>query len=277
MIFKEFKIADENLGPKIKALLEAVLRAHAGAENVGREIFLEANTIIIKDTKDNIQRAEKLMRDRSFIHDVEAGRLDVAVFDLTPREVLRLDQSAREKFAAKVEEVVKTILYSNTGMREAREKGRKMWFDKQTLQMTITDYNTNIRKVADYISSLPELVAKRRSKIIFLKYANAGNLSSRLEQVLGISGGNGDNGTSSGESVVKTLRVEDELIFRDLRLRVVRVEENDVNDDNDDAVELVIRTPTDSRDLTIEEFRSEFVDDYEINVLDVEPSSSKTR
>ena len=182
LIFKEFKIAAPSLAPKIKSLLDAVLRAHAGAGYVGREIFQEGNKIIVKDTRDNIQRAEQLMRDRSFVTDIEAGRLDVATFNLAPREVLRLKDTDREKFAAKVEEVTKTILYSDTGMREAREKGRKIWFDKETMQLTITDYSTNIRKVADYINSLKEISSRQRSKIIFLKYANANEVAERLEQ-----------------------------------------------------------------------------------------------
>ena len=35
-------------------------------------------------------------------------------------------------------------------------------------------------------------------------------------------------------------------------------------DANDDSVEMVVRTPTTSEDRTIEEYRSEFVDDYEV-------------
>ncbi|MBN1515052.1 tetratricopeptide repeat protein [Candidatus Sumerlaeota bacterium] len=275
LIIRDFKIADESKGPKIKVLLEAILRTQAEDLLIGREIFVEGDTIIIKDTPENIRKAEQLLQDREFLRDIEADRLDVAVFDLTPREALSADQTSRERFAAKVEEVVKTILYTGEGITRARAAGRKMWFDKQTLQMTITDTPVNIRKVADYIASLPEIERRRRSKVIFLKFADAASLASRLEVVLGITSED-DTGTASGDSVTKTLRVEDELRFRDINIRLTRVNENDANDENDDSAEFVVRTPTDSRDTTIEEFRSEFVDDYEIIAEEVDPSSSSS-
>ena len=50
--------------------------------------------------------------------------------------------------------------------------------------------------------------------------------------------------------------------------------QNDLVDDNDDSVELVVRTPTISEDRTIEEFRSEFIDNYEVNVIEVRPSGA---
>ncbi len=77
---------------------------------------------------------------------------------------------------------------------------------------------------------------------------------------------------STRESITSALRVGAALKFGDLRLRVVRVNENNVNDEMDDSVELVVNTSTTSMDVTIEEFRSEFVDDYAISVPEIRPA-----
>jgi len=79
-------------------------------------------------------------------------------------------------------------------------------------------------------------------------------------------------GVSASKSITSSLRVGRELKFRDLRLRVARVNENNANDELDDSVEIVVNTSTTSMDMTIEEFRSEFVDDYEISVPEIRPS-----
>jgi hypothetical protein len=75
-------------------------------------------------------------------------------------------------------------------------------------------------------------------------------------------------------SVTKTLRPDSELTYRDLRLRVTRVNANNATDGNDDSVEMVVRTATTSEDRTIQEYRSEFLGDYEINVINVTPSAN---
>jgi type II secretory pathway component GspD/PulD (secretin) len=57
-------------------------------------------------------------------------------------------------------------------------------------------------------------------------------------------------------------------------MRASKINENDANDRNDDSVELIINTPTTSEERTIDEYKSEFVDDYEISVLEVRPSGT---
>ncbi|MFC1601381.1 hypothetical protein ACFL34_03440, partial [Candidatus Sumerlaeota bacterium] len=273
LTYQTFRIKEAQ-GPKIKALLEALLRAQEEQGSVQREIVLEGTRLIVRDTPQNIRRAEELMRDEGFIRDIEAGILEVGVFDLTPRDILAMDQPTRERFAAKVKEVVQTMLYTRDGINAARRAGRKMWFNDQTMQMTITDYNENIVRVADYVGSLAETRKTSRSKIIFLKYAEAAILEERINVILGLA--EGTDTVAGGNSVTWTVRVEDEKQFRELTLRVTQVNENEEDNDNDDSVELVVRTATDSRDVTIEEFRSEFIDnEYEINVIEVTPSSSR--
>lgn len=73
-------------------------------------------------------------------------------------------------------------------------------------------------------------------------------------------------------TITRWLRVGDDLRFRDLVLRLARVYENNPNDKRDDSVRLIVRTPISSRDFSIREFHSEFIDDYEIAVVEVDPA-----
>ena len=70
-------------------------------------------------------------------------------------------------------------------------------------------------------------------------------------------------------------RADDEILFRDLRLRLIGVEANQPDNPRDDAVIVIVRTATTSRRLTIPENSSQFLDDYEIFVSYVEPDATK--
>jgi hypothetical protein len=74
------------------------------------------------------------------------------------------------------------------------------------------------------------------------------------------------------KSITSALHVGGELKLGDLRLRLVRVNENNANDALDDSVELVVNTATSSQDVTIEKLHSQFIDDYEISVPEIKPS-----
>ena len=99
-------------------------------------------------------------------------------------------------------------------------------------------------------------------------------------KVLGLStgtydaAGSADAGGGGGQSIARTMRPEGELTFRDLVIRLVRINENDVSDKGDDSVEMVVRTSKTTDRRTIEVHRSVFVDGYEINVTDAETSSA---
>lgn len=75
------------------------------------------------------------------------------------------------------------------------------------------------------------------------------------------------------KSITSTLHVGNKLKLGVLDLRLVRVNENNVNDPLDDSVEVVVNTGTYGRDVTIEKLRSEFIDDYEISVPEIKPSA----
>lgn len=201
------------------------------------------------------------------------SKLQVATFNLTPRKPLSDNTEQVRQMAESIVTVVRTLLYSGEGESAAATQGRRLWFDSNTLQLTITDYPDNIRCVSDYIRALPSMEQAKRSEIVKLKHQSASDMTDLVQRMTGAAGGAAAP-EAGGTSIQKTMRVDSELTFRDLRIRVVRVNENDNNDDNDDSVEMVIRTPTTSEERTITEFRSEFVQDYEISVEEVRPSGN---
>lgn len=73
-------------------------------------------------------------------------------------------------------------------------------------------------------------------------------------------------------SITRWMRRGDDLRFSDLVLRLVRVNRNNPNDKRDDSVQLIVRTSVRSRDFHIVEYHSVFLEDYEIAVVEVEPS-----
>ncbi|MCX7718474.1 MAG: hypothetical protein N2111_08755 [Candidatus Sumerlaeaceae bacterium] len=274
LVYRSWKIKPEE-GNKIKALVEAVIRVQSDAPyDLERKVVVDGEDLIVKDTAENIARIEELLLDKNFIKKLETQTLKVATFNLTPRTPLSENLEQTRDLAQNIVTVVKTILYSQSTESAAAAEGRRYWYDPNTLQLTITDYPENLQVVSDYIRSLPIFEQKLKSEIVFLKHQTAEDLANLIRQVLGLEEAAGTGARQTGNSVTKTLRVEGELAFRDLRIRVTRVNENDAADKNDDSVDLVVRTPTTSEDRTIEEFRSEFIDDYEVNVIEVRPSGT---
>jgi hypothetical protein len=198
--------------------------------------------------------------------------LQVATFNLTPRTPLNENLEQVRAAAADAVQVVKTMLYAQSGEAAANKEGRRLWYDPNTLTLTITDYPSNIKTVSDYVRSLPTMGQKQKSAIIPLQHQTASETQDLLQRVTGA--GQAVRPGQAALSVTKTMRVEGELTFRDLRIRITRVNENNAADKNDDSVEMVVRTPTTSEDRTIQEFRSEFIGDYEINVIEVRPSGT---
>jgi len=266
-----------DLADEVRILVEAMLKT--GPEPpyaVERRVILaeteKGANLIVKDSEENLRRIEALMTDRQFLRQLEEEEIDIMTVNLTPRQVLQTNQEQVQAFAQDVVEVVSTMLYHEAGMAQAATMGRRLWFDPATLQLTVTDYPSNIRKVSEFITSLPQFEPKRRSKILYLEFATASDMVSNLEAILGISGA-AAGGAAGGAEATFSLRVEDERTFRDLSIRLVRVDENVFGDDNDDSCQLVVRTSTaQSSDLSVPEFRSEVFEDYEIYVEEVDPS-----
>lgn len=211
----------------------------------------------------------------SLVFAQRSGALSVATYNLTPRVPLNENVEQARQLAQSTVTVVKTLLYAQSGESAASAAGRRMWFDPNTLQLTIVDTPENLRTVGEFIRSSATMAAadKSKSEIIFLKHQSSGDMQDLLSRVMGAQSGGGAT-AATGNSVTKTLRVEGELTFRDLKIRVTKVNDNDINNKNDDSVEMVVRTATTSEDRTITEFHSDFIDQYEINVIDVRPSST---
>jgi len=279
LVFRTFQVR-ERMGPKLKALLDNVLKADPSVPaNVQTLTIFDPQTssLIVRGTKETIARAEEILTDQQgLLNNLEEGRLGIETFSLLPRTPLLENNEQLQAFAQDTVEVIETFLYAETGREEARRQGRRLWFDPALLQVTIVDTRQNLREVADFISSLQVLEQEERLELIILKNADSGTLSAELTTLLGLEGDTGaQDGGGGGNERTVSLSVDGETEFRDLVIRVVRVNQNDVNDDNDDSVEMVIRTNTDSQELTIEDFRSQFVGDYEITALDVRPASTE--
>ena len=266
-----------DIADNIKVLVEATLGVETEPVTaLERRVVLAKHErgadLILRDTEENLRKVELLLEDRDYLRRLEEEELEVYTVNLTPRDVLTANPEQVEAFGRDVKEVVETMLYHKDGLEAAMLQGRRMWYDPAALQMTITDYEPNIRKVAEFIQALPQLEPKMRSKIIFLEYQLAGDLASQLEEVLGIGAGP-TGGAATGNEASFSMRVEDEKTFRDLSIRLVRVDENDYVDDNDDSCEMVVRTGSAaSSDLSITEYRSEQFEEYEILVEEVDPS-----
>lgn len=278
LIYKSWKIRPEE-GNKIKALVDALIRTNSDAPyDLERKVVVDGEDLIVKDTAENVAKVEELLADKNFIKRINDQRLEVSTFNLTPREPLPDNPEQVRELAQNVVTVVKTILYSQSTESAAAAEGRRFWYDPNTLQLTVTDYPDNLKVVSDFVRGLPLFGKKSKSEIIFLRHQTSSELSSLLERVLGLS--SSDSQTQSSKSgdkngVTKTLRRKAEMTYRDLVIRCIRVEKGgDSNDDTQDTVELTVRTNTNSQDLSLQEYRTQFIDDYEIYAGDIKPSGN---
>lgn len=277
LIYKSWKVRPEE-GQKIKALVEAIIKVQSDAPyDLERKVVVDGDDLIVKDTAENVAKVEQLLLDKNFIKKLETQKLQVATFNLTPKEQLQENIEQVRDLAQNVVTVVKTILYAQSTESAAASEGRRYWYDDNTLQLTVTDYPENLRIVGDYINSLPQIgTRKQKSEIVFLKHQTAGDLQGLLDRVLNLSAQQpSQTGAAAGNSVTRTLRVEGELVFRDLRIRVTQIQAgSNANLRNDGTVQLTVRTPTTSEDRSIQAFHSEFIEDYEINVMEVRSSGN---
>jgi len=285
----------KDLSQSIKTLVDAILRAErekSPYEQDAKVILSEDESgayLIVKDTEENIRKVEELLRDPKFQANLEQAQLEVYTVNLTPRTVMTANDEQVKAFSANVVEVISAMLYHKDGEAAARQQGRRMWYDPNTLQLTLIDTPNNVKKVADFVEALPQLEPKMRSKIIFLDHAPAGDLANELERVLGIMPRGTAATAATGNETAFSLRVEDERTFRDLSVRLVRVDSTGGygntgmmgvygsglagRSSTEGTAQFVVRTPTSqSSDLSIPQYRSEVFEEYEIYVEKVYPS-----
>src|SRR5690606_32280289 len=120
--------------------------------------------------------------------------------------------------------------YSQSGISAAAAEGRRLWYDEATLQLTITDTPDRLQQVSDFIQNLPQIQRERRSKIRALNWANAADLVAEIRSFLGIDTGPLGAG-GRGNEIVRTVRRGQEFEFQGTFFRIIRVEENDSEDE----------------------------------------------
>lgn len=267
-----YKINSDD-GPKIRAMINAIIDSDARTPfQLERKVYLDGDDLIIRDTPENLVRIEELLLDEQFVDQLRDEELAIVNFSLIPREVEQRSSDQVRFFTSRVYEAVQTLLYARTGKEQAARQGRRAWFDETTLQLTIVDTPTNIARVGQYIESLPELRQRRQQEVVQLEYARAEDIAAQVSQVLGLQPPPAIGGERAGEQVVKRLRRGEQFTFRDIRVRMIRVEEGDPNDRDDDQVELQIISGTQSNQITLTELETTFFENYEITAENVQPS-----
>jgi RNA polymerase sigma-70 factor (ECF subfamily) len=269
-------------GERIKTLVQSILEAERTPQTQGfdRTIILQGENLVVRATEPEQRRVEEILRDYAQPGQGLAERgLEVATFSLIPRRVLQQNEEVARDLAEQIKETVEVLLYSGEGVDAARREGRRLWFDEYTLQLTLTDTPENIERVTRYISSIPTLEPRRTTRIVNLNHQQASTLVGKLQDFLDIEirgAGEGQQGQQQGgDVIVRTLRADDEFTFRDLRVTLVDVVENDPNNDRDEDVTLLIDTPTTSEERTIKELRSEIVDNYRVRIVDARASGNR--
>lgn len=287
LIVRIYKINEKD-GPRIKSLINSIITATQGAPfDLERKIFVDKDDLIVRDTPDNIKKIEELLLDKKFIQDMRDDKIDIANFSLVPRDTEAISDQVRA-FTSRVVEAVKVFLYSQTGESKAAEEGRRYWYDPYTLQLTIVDTPTNLARVSQYIEALPELGLKTRQEVIFLKFAVAQQMVGSLQNILQLTnGGTGTSGGGGGTEAVFKLRQGDERQWRNLRLRVIRV--NDPNRTqrggggggqavrrHEGTVEFMMDNGIQTEQRNMQELQTEYVDDYRITVEEVVAAGGNT-
>lgn len=205
-----------------------------------------------------------------------SGSLGVRSYNLRPAVPLKDNLEQVRQLADSSLAVIRTLLYAQGGEAAANAAGRRMWYDRNTLQLTIVDTPANLAAVDQYLSSnavsAPGQRTRAGSEIFYLKHQNASDMQGLLNRVYEPRVAVAPRSSALADRITKTLRVEGELILRHFRLRLTRVDENSPFDTSDDTVTVAVRTAGSSQDLTIQEYRSAFVEDFEIHVLNASPS-----
>jgi type II secretory pathway component GspD/PulD (secretin) len=277
LVTRFYKIREAD-GPRIRALINSIIESKEDTIfGIERKIYIDGDDLIIRDTPENIKQIEDLLLDRGFIQMLTNEQIGIQAFSLVPKNVEAIKTDEVQVFTSRVVEAIKVFLYAQEGESRAAEEGRRLWFDEASLQLTIVDTPSNLQRVSEYINSLPQISEKSQQKVVRLRHAVAEELSASLLRILDLtdSGAGGAGGATGGESTVLRLRRGQERTFRNARIRLVRVDEGDVSDRNDDSAELSINTGVQINQTTVRELETQYVDDFEITAEDVLPSSGQ--
>lgn len=271
---RAYKIRPED-GQKIKALLNGILGAEDSASAVDppSRVFTDGSDLILRASREDIEKAEELLLGKDLIGDPPGSDLTLMNFSLVPRGFEAPDSEQTRTFTARVVEAVETLLYASEGRSAAEREGRRLWFDSATLQLTVVDTHERIAMVADYLDTLPELRSGRNSKVIPLEYGRAEDIAEAAGDALGpdvrVRGG------TAGDEIMPRLDRGDEIEFRGLRVRLMRVEENNVNDRRDDEAELLLTLGRDISNINLRELDRTIFNDYELTAEEIRPSAGQ--
>jgi beta-lactamase regulating signal transducer with metallopeptidase domain/tetratricopeptide (TPR) repeat protein len=252
LIAKTYSVR-KSLANDLKIIVEAILSAEgkfAGKPEAKeyRVVLAEHEAgadLIVKAADEDIRKVEELLQDREFLGRVERHELEVYTVNLTPRDVLKAYPEQIEGFKRDAITVIETMLYHKEGVAAARKQGRQLWYDPKSMQLTIVDTPENIKKVREFVESLPQLRPP--------------------------------SAAVQGNQASFSLRVEDERTFRDLSIRLLRVNANNPADSSDDSCDLKFRGPTgELLDQNIIQYRLVMFGDYEIYVEKIYPSPTES-
>lgn len=262
-------------GPKIKGMVNDLVDADLSpAYKLGRKVIADGSDLVVRDTSPNLAKIETMLLDGKFIPDLRKQRLDIGNFSLVPDDPKLKTAEKTSLFARRVYESVETLLYAAQGREAAKEEGRRSWFDEATLQLTIVDTPANMERVAAYLESLPELRHRRLQKVVFLKHAVAEDLATQMAKLLNLNDQT-TNEVQEGRGVIKRIRRGDSFSFRDLSIRLMRVDDNDPYDRLDDQAQLSVVLNGVATNMTLVDRETQFIGDYQITAEQVQPSEAR--
>ena len=167
LLLRIYKIKEQD-GPRLKAQINAILTATSAKPfYLERQVIIDKESLIVRDTAENMEKVEELLRDKKFVQEEINTKLDIANFRLLPRGAKSGDDQARA-FASRTVASLKDLLYATAKAGDPIVAGRHLWFDPATQQLTLIDTTTTLARVNDYLESLPEL-RRTRQEVILLK------------------------------------------------------------------------------------------------------------
>jgi type II secretory pathway component GspD/PulD (secretin)/putative hemolysin len=261
-------------GARIKSLVNSLIAASETPSgrispfDVERKIFIDGEDLIIRDTPENMRKVEDLLVDHEFIDKLRDEKLDIASFSLVPRDWDKVD----EEFIANVVEMIEAFLYAREGKMAAESEGRRLMFDSANLNLTVIDTPTRTNQVGEYLDQLPQFRRESLQKIVSLEYAIAEEMTSNLENILGLSSGGRAGGLGGKEVMLLLSRGDERQLPGGGKLRLVRVEVGGGGDRSDDTAEFALNTGSQSSSVQLRELDTQYIDEYELTAEDIYPS-----
>lgn len=151
-----------------------------------RQLLLEkdTNVLIVKDTEDNIQKVEEILKDQAILERLQREELVARRFKVSTEDDFTEDGRIRRSNEVKsVEDLLKTMLYTTEGREESIAKGRRMYPNYEQGTIDIVDTPDNIKKVERFLASVRG--ESQDMKIFPIKHADVDALAQRLNTFSG--------------------------------------------------------------------------------------------